>query len=266
MIVWLASYPRSGNHLLRTILQCSFGLGSYEIYQKIVPPIDPQLSMMIGERRFEDENADAFVTRARASPEIFLVKTHGLVPDSDKCIYVVRDARAALVSYQRYLADIENKSSTLPDLIAGRLWPGKWHVHVRRFLARDPGNTMILRYEDLASGTPPLQAISRFLHVDPIRPFDVSFAELRELSPRIFPTGNNRAGVDIIERDYSWLFWRHCGEMMRASGYVPQTGRSAADAVAAFVIHPARYVGAIVWPALRSRLPARRNEPRPRSH
>ena len=62
MLVWLASYPRSGNHLLRTILQRSFDLGSYDIYQKAARPIDPKEAAVIGVRRFEDETTDEFVT------------------------------------------------------------------------------------------------------------------------------------------------------------------------------------------------------------
>jgi hypothetical protein len=219
MLVWLASYPRSGNHLLRTILQRCFELGSYQIYQKAVRPMRPESSALIGARRFDDDSPEAFVARARSSSELFLVKTHDPVPDSDSCIYVVRDARAALVSYRRFLAEVEGHQSTLPNLIAGRHWPGKWQEHVRRFLSRDPANTLVLRYEELASDTPPLDQIGNFLNMNPIRPFDVSFSSLHQLSPKIFPTGNNRIGIETIERDHRELFWRTCGETMRALGY-----------------------------------------------
>jgi hypothetical protein len=255
MLVWLASYPRSGNHLLRTILHRCFDLGSYEIYQKIARPLEPAVSAIVGERRFEEEGIDAFVSRARSSSDLFLVKTHDPVPDSDSCIYVVRDARAVLVSYQRYLADVESRSRTLPELIAGNQWPGKWQVHVKRFLARDSGNTLILRYEDLAACNPPLGAIGGFLDRKPIRPFDISFDDLRDFSPMIFPTGNNLAGIDRIERDHRWLFWKSCGEMMHALGYGPPAAGKPREAIRAFFHDPAKYTGAILWPTLRSRLP-----------
>jgi Sulfotransferase domain len=221
MLVWLASYPRSGNHLLRTILQRSFDLGSYEIYQPIARPLGAECATVVGERRFDDESTDAFLTRARSSHEPFLVKTHSPIPKSDRCIYVVRDGRAALVSYRRYLAEVENKTRSLPELIIGRHWPGSWHDHVRRFLKRDPKKTLVIRYEALSTANPPLEKIGAFLGIPPVRPFDVTFGSLHEIDPTIFPTGHNRVGIETFERDHRDLFWKHCGPTMRMLGYAP---------------------------------------------
>jgi hypothetical protein len=219
MLVWLASYPRSGNHLLRTILRRSFDLGSYSIYQPIAEPSGPMFAEAIGDRRFNDEDKNAFLARARRSPELFLVKTHGAIPKFDRCIYIVRDGRAALASYHRYLAEVENKKRTLPELIVGQNWPGPWHDHVGRFLRRSKRRTLILRYEALSAPNPPLEEIGAFLGVRPVRPFDVTFSSLHKIDPRIFPTGHNRAGIDALERDHRDLFWEHCGPMMRMLGY-----------------------------------------------
>jgi hypothetical protein len=167
---------------------------------------------------------------------------------------VVRDARAVLISYQKYLAEVDGRSVTLRELIAGKHWPGKWHEHVGQFLARGSNDTLILRYEDLASDNPPLEAIGRFIDRPPLRPFDVSFADLSSISPKIFPTGHNRVGIETIERQCRWLFWSRCGEMMRAMGYLPQTGNGAARA---FFEDPALYFGTVMRPAIRSLLTGR---------
>jgi hypothetical protein len=257
LIIWLASYPRSGNHLLRTILRRSFGLNSFEIYQPIALPIGEQVSQIVGAERFAEADVSDFLHRARSDPGLFLVKTHQRVPATDKCIYIVRDARAALVSLQRYRAEVEGKGGTLRELITGQHWPGKWHANVRGFLQRDSSNTLVLRYEALASEQPPLAEIGAFLGVEPIREFDISFGTLNEMSPTLFPTGSNSVGVDRVERECRWSFWLHCGEMMRTLGYVSDHPPGLRHAIAAFLEHPARYVGAFVWPAikrLRSRL------------
>ena len=219
MLVWLASYPRSGNHLLRTILSRSFDLGSYEIYQRIARPVTAEVASAVGALTFAEPSNEAFLQRARAAGDLFLVKTHDAVPGGDRAIYVVRDGRAALVSYQRYLTEVEHKTRTLRQLVRGRHWPGPWHSHVERFLARDPANTLVLRYEALASGHPPLDAIAAFLKVPVRRPFDVTFRELNDIDPKIFPTGSNDAGIAIVERDCAARFWRACGQTMDRLGY-----------------------------------------------
>jgi Sulfotransferase domain len=251
LLVWLASYPRSGNHLLRTILQRCFDLGSYEIYQPIARPLGAECAAVIGERRFDDESKDDFLARARSSPELFLVKTHSPIPKSDRCIYIVRDGRAALVSYRRYLAEVENKTASLPELIAGERWPGSWHDHVGRFLRRAPKKTLVLCYEALSSENPPLDKIGAFLGVSPLRPFDVAFRSLHEIDPRIFPIGHNRVGIDTVERDHRDLFWKHCGPMMRTLGYA-SGGRGTVSPVLSGAFHD-------FLSRLRVRVPARRS-------
>lgn len=219
MLVWLASYPRSGNHLLRTVLSRSFDLGSYEIYQPVARPIAPAAAAAIGALTFPDETREAFLVRARASSDLFLVKTHDPVPDGDHAIYVVRDGRAALASYRRYLAEVPRKARSLRWLINGRQWPGPWHAHVERFLARDTATTLVLRYEALAAHHPPLDAISAFLGVPVRRPFDVTFRHLNSLDPKIFPTGSNDPGIATVERECSARFWRVSGPTMDKLGY-----------------------------------------------
>ena len=219
MLIWLASYPRSGNHLLRAILSRCFELGSYDIYQNIGGRSDPALAGVLGARTVDEKSSAAFIARARISSEPILVKTHDLVPGTDRCIYIVRDGRAALASYRRYLADVENRPHTLPELIEGKVWPGGWQRHVEQFLARDPAKTLVLRYEDLASADPPLAKIAAFVGAPIRRQFDIAFDDLHRLSPAMFPTGSNEPGVEIVERECSDAFWRICGPAMARLGY-----------------------------------------------
>ncbi|WP_354547985.1 sulfotransferase domain-containing protein [Kaistia defluvii] len=219
----MASYPRSGNHLFRTVLKRSFDLGSYTAYQPANGKAG-KLTEVVGELRFDEETFDDFLEKARASPDLFLIKTHDFVPETDSCIYIVRDARASLFSYRRFLADFEEQQLSFDDLIVGKAWPGAWQDHVKAFVGRDPMNTLVLRYEELASNAPPLERIGAFLRVAPVRPFDVSFSDLRALNERLFRTGDNGAGIASIERHHHETFWAHCGEMMRALGYRDKDG------------------------------------------
>lgn len=228
MIVWVASYPRSGNHLARIVLQRSFDLSSYTAYQSANGKAG-KLTEIVGELRFDEETVEDFLEKARASPDLFLIKTHGFVAETDACIYIVRDARASLYSYRKFLTDFEEQQLSLDDLIVGKAWPGAWQDHVKAFVGRDPKNTLVLRYEELASDAPPLERIGNFLRVAPVRPFDVLFSDLRALDEKQFGTGHNRAGIANIERDHHETFWAHCGEMMRALGYQVEDGSTASQ-------------------------------------
>jgi hypothetical protein len=165
------------------------------------------------------EAASDFVARARREAGLFLVRTHEFAEDDDHAIYIVRDGRAALCSYQKFLRNFNGVEKSLPELIADRCWPARWQDHVERWLTRAPVRTLVLKYEDLTSAEPPLAAISAFLGVAVQREFDLSFEDIRTLNPKQFPVGHNGVGVETIERDHSEIFWRHCGRAMRRLGY-----------------------------------------------
>src|SRR5437588_2989811 len=105
MIVWLASYPRSGNSLLQNILMVSFGL---QIHVK-----DPLFSTdsgndKLGEIGHVDEYLDPQrLNEAAVSDHTYYIKTHDPPQDHAKAIYIVRDGRSAIVSYPHFLKDFE---------------------------------------------------------------------------------------------------------------------------------------------------------------
>lgn len=251
MIIWLASYPRSGSHLLRMILQRCFDLGSYEIYQGQGEPVNAEEAALLGLRQFPDASAEDFLARARKSPDLFLVKTHDPIPDGDTCIYVVRDGRAAIASYERYLADVGGLPLTVPDIIAGRAPYGTWHDHVAAFAARDEARTLMLRYEDLASDRPPLERIADFIGKPARNRFDISFSRLNQLDARRYGTGHNRPGIASIESAYGDLFWRDSEAAMRRLGYDRQPNDREGVKQKTFFLHLPKTAGTSVWSVLR---------------
>ena len=96
MIVWLASYPRSGNTALRILLKAKFGLSSYSEYGD---PLDiaanPGGSAAVGHVT-HGLDPEEFLQEARKSRKTYLIKTHGHPTDGSKAIYVVRDGRSAI--------------------------------------------------------------------------------------------------------------------------------------------------------------------------
>src|SRR5262245_61488963 len=95
MIVWLASYPRSGNTFLRAALHGLYGCQSIDRYTAN-RPLSSQVPYGFSMRLPKDTSLEELAK----SNSLYAVKTHDL-PSSDchPAIYLVRDGRDALVSY-----------------------------------------------------------------------------------------------------------------------------------------------------------------------
>ena len=153
-VVWLASYPRSGNTFLRTILWHCFGLRSASVYPKDLGG-NRALEQYVGHIEHGPQIRDQLRQNG-----IALIKTHELPQDSNPAIYVIRDGRAACVSLWRF----GEKAIPLESVIEGRHRFGAWADHVRAWNPRHRPSTLLLRYEDLRDELPGcLDGISRFL-------------------------------------------------------------------------------------------------------
>jgi hypothetical protein len=217
-VTWLASYPRSGNTLLRIILKRCFDLTSQSIYDD-VEFSDDALRDVVGHELIDGDPAQ-FLRQAQAQHRHLYVKTHELPPaDRHPAIYVVRDGRAAVVSYLHYLRKIMKRNVTLHDVICGKVGVS-WSRHVRAWtLPRRPG-TLIVRYEDLAIGeSQTLKRIAAFIGVPQRQAFDISFARLHALSPDFFRAGSNRRNIAELDTRAEQLFEQMHGVTMRAMGY-----------------------------------------------
>lgn len=219
MILWLASYPRSGNTLLRMILRQCFDVWSYGA---VDTEDDPELGIIAGHLSYPGDRS-TFLRAQRRAPGTHFIKTHLDVPeDGDWAIYVVRDGRAALASYQRFLRDFDNVQFTLEQLAVG--WPlgMTWADHVARWIDRD--NVLLLRYEHLATlaGTT-LQAVSRFIDRPILRPFELTFADVHAMRPTFFGVGSDAPGIELVEREAGDVFWAANGAMMERLGYGPRS-------------------------------------------
>lgn len=164
--IWLASFPRSGNTLLRTILWQCFELRSDSVYEN-----DLGGNARLGEYAGHIEHAwdkHWFLRKTGVA----LTKTHAHAADDVPAIYVIRDGRAASVSlFDFYAASPSSGRSngriTLEDAIEGRHWAGSWTDHVRSWNPWERPNTLLLRYEDLVGDLPAtLDRIGHFIDRD----------------------------------------------------------------------------------------------------
>lgn len=172
-IIWLASYPRSGNTFLRTVLWHCFGLRSASVYPNDLGG-KQELANYVGHIEHGPNQPIRFQMGG-----LPLIKTHELPTDHHPAIYVVRDARAASVSLWQF----NKQKIPLQAIIAGKLQFGTWANHVAAWKPWERPNTLLIKYEDMISDLPVV-----LLRVS-------SFLDRRILSEKI-PDRNTVAGID----------------------------------------------------------------------
>lgn len=153
-IIWLASYPRSGNTFLRTVLWHCFGLRSASIYPNDLGG-KQELANYVGHIEHGPNQPIRFQMGG-----LPLLKTHELPSDNHPAIYVVRDPRAASVSLWQF----NKQKIPLQAIITGKLPFGTWAHHVGIWKPWERPNTLLIKYEDMIGDLPlVLSRVSLFL-------------------------------------------------------------------------------------------------------
>jgi hypothetical protein len=217
--VWLASYPRSGNTFLRIVLQNTFRLPSYSVYN-------------LEGKNYEDPSADALEDapllptdwRQRVSEnahaKTILVKTHGPNEPKGRAIYVVRDGRAAIHSYYHYHKKYAFEQPSLTEVIVGACQFGSWSEHYLAWRPKARRDTLFLRYEDLIK-TPEeiIGQLAGFLKLEPGDGRLPSFEELKARAPTFFRRGDNQDFLSHWTPQQMALFNHLHGTVMKELGY-----------------------------------------------
>ncbi|MEM9233148.1 MAG: sulfotransferase domain-containing protein, partial [Pseudomonadota bacterium] len=216
MIVWLASYPRSGNTFLRILLQRYFGLPTLSKYDDTHDiAANPALAEITGHDQLQGNWADVYPQLDR-SPDLHIVKTHDAPTDENKAIYILRDPRAVVVSYRRYLENFAHRTVDHLDVITGSVGFGSWASHLESWDPLNRPNTLFLKFEDVC--TNPVAAvidIASFLKIDPEQAEDVDFSDLQEIAPDFFRAGSNERNIDELDIGSAELINALYGEQMK---------------------------------------------------
>src|SRR5690242_8668498 len=101
-LVWIASYPRSGNTFLRIILQNVFRLASYSLYRLEGQNHHDPSAEALETAPFLPKNWRQLISSRNEEGKPVLIKTHGPPDDDGAAIYLIRDGRAAIQSYYHY--------------------------------------------------------------------------------------------------------------------------------------------------------------------
>jgi hypothetical protein len=221
MLIWLASYPRSGNTFVRIVLKDAFGLRTSSwtgdsddrVFSRYPGVVD-----VVGHRSTQ-ARGDDLIAEANASDQLYVIKTHEPPLTDDPVIYIVRDGRSAIVSYHHYLREIANISVPLEDVIAGRVYAGSWSDHFKAWRPDERRNALLLRYEDISNRPDDLvRALGTFISTEPKGAYTRTFSELNQLFPSFFRYGNDLLNIDEMQAHTEYFMQEH-GALMRKLSY-----------------------------------------------
>ena len=228
MIIWLASYPRSGNTLLRTMLFQCFGLNTYDM-DRTKKPNNPKVKTIANSKhitgtiRYNDPNWETFYRRASESDSTYLIKTHLHPFDQHPAIYVRRDGRSACLSYLKFFQSrFPEVGRTLNQIISGDDFYGGWSDHYRAWNKTHTGPVLVLDFEELVSADQSvLKRIADFIgHTGEIKPWNNPRAELNKISPWFFGDGAiDWQPTEQWKKEHDLLFYTKHSELMIELGF-----------------------------------------------
>jgi hypothetical protein len=235
VIVWLSSFPRSGNTFFRIALNRLYDVPTYVVYD-----VDG-VAAQIGTDLMDARDRPGTFEQMRASDEVHFVKTHRrrddpVIADEDRAICLVRDGRDAVVSWARlwtadhagepdYEARFAEEARTIITRRTGGT--GGWGQNVLSWHHSTSPAPIWVRFEDLIADpeTAVRAAVAEAAPgLAPAAHADIpGFDELRGREPGFFRSGTTGTHRSELPPDLHDLFWDQPdnAEAMRLNGYRP---------------------------------------------
>ncbi|MEU5154474.1 sulfotransferase domain-containing protein [Glycomyces sp. NPDC021274] len=233
MIVWLASFPRSGNTFFRIALHRLYRVPTYVVYD-----VDG-VAAQIGPELMDARARPCTFDEMRASDEVYFVKTHRrrddpVIADEDRAVYLVRDGRDSVVSWARLntaglagAADYEDRFAAEARAIITRRTGGTggWGQNVLSWHGSARPDPVRVRFEDLIAD-PRAAVVAAVAEAAPDFVLDEraeipSFGELHGREPGFFRSGTTGTHRSELPSDLHDLFWDQPDNAvaMRRNGY-----------------------------------------------
>lgn len=217
MIIWVASYPRSGNTFFRTVLHEAFGFDTWSAYPEGAEGAGA-VADVTGHREF---TPDFRLEDAAMADDPYFVKTHDPPNDGRKAVYLIRDGRSAISSYYHYSRNIRGDGLRMVDAIVGRIMFGSWAAHAMSWNPRQRPDTLLIKFEELlADPQSHYPRIQKFLGRKAKPGVTLpGFEQLQARNAKFFRSGSNDGWRKDFSEDDQDLFWSLHGQIMAEYGY-----------------------------------------------
>lgn len=229
-MIWLASFPRSGNTFLRIALEKLYGLQSLSLYEDDPASLSRRAS-----------HVHSSLQALHASQDLHFIKTHELPDDGSPAILLVRDGRDAMVSFTHFIQDYGVVRWSLMDRLDAhrrQLLNGTppfdqllrkvilrehfdWSAHYLAWRTR-PAGCAVVHFESLVRE--PADAVRQSLgslgielpsRGERLPDFD----QLHAQDPKFFRAGTSGQWRTEMSPELEDLFWREHGDAMLDAGY-----------------------------------------------
>lgn len=234
MIVWLMSYPRSGNTLLRTLIYHLTGNITYSIpgdrefiREGFADQVGHKLLGIRGRRFFTHEgNPHPKIQKMLRSSKVWAIKSHARHrgrPFDAPTIYIVRDGRDAEISLAHYATwkHTTGGVSAEQHLFNRITKDGNWGDHVEGWL---PHADVVVKYEDMLEA--PIEELQRIIttlqllwEINPKAKVP-SFRKLHKICPEFFRKGKAGAWKKELSPALNEVFIARFGDTLRKLGYL----------------------------------------------
>jgi hypothetical protein len=223
MLIWLASYPRSGNTFVRIVFNDMFGIKTRSLtgngddrVLSAVPGVVDAVGHLMSEARGKE-----LIEEARQSQELYVLKTHEPPLTDDAAIYIIRDGRSAAVSYFHFMNEIEHYPTSLEAIIDGNVYGGSWSEHFAAWQPMSRPRTLLLRYEEITMNSDRLaKQLGAFCSVKQVSAKHRHFTALHQLYPEFFRKGDDNSNIRDLPEPYLSRFMHRHGPLLKKLGYV----------------------------------------------
>jgi hypothetical protein len=206
MVVWLASFPRSGVTFLRHVIEQVYDLQTWSIYKNEGPVTDT------ADRTWPHD------TDGRDS--VYFVKAHPahLAASIFPAIHLVRDGRDVAVSYAHYMHLIGDKRSPAELLhyaVAGSDVFDHWGMHTMAWAGRSVPRIL---FDDLIAA--PVETVCHAvgqldLGLEPNTSAPIAtFDELHKARPEFYRSGRAGGWREAMSDELHRIFWQVHGSAM----------------------------------------------------
>jgi len=221
MIIWVASYPRSGNSLVMSLLWNLCGYRTSSVFDEAKDIDNEKLYNAYGYERLTYTKFAYWMLDQRPH----FIKTHNACSDSLPAIYVVRDGRDVICSMAHFNITMGRTTLGFEDELhrcitnKGFSWSRRvlWWARKRALFAP----TAIVKFEDLIES--PISTLCGALEKLRI-PIDIhgippKFDELHRIEPRQFRKGQVGEWKEEMSEGLQEDFWSLHWDAMKELGY-----------------------------------------------